>query len=241
MLSYLPEQNTASSNTMLLLESLSVDNLCELQQKDLMVQELLQKDDYEFLEEKGIVYQQVRQKDQWIKRIVIPEELRSEVLAACHDHPTAGHLGTNKTLDRVGTRFFWPGMSIDVRQWVKTCADCASRKQAPKPSGSLQPIPVGKPFEMVGVDIVGKLPTTKKGNQYIVVFTDHLTKWPEAFAIANQDSTTIAKVFVEEVVSRHGTPTKLLSDRGKPFLSDLAKDIYSILQINKVLTTSYHL
>jgi hypothetical protein len=126
MLSRLPEQNTASSNTVLLLESLSVDNLRELQQKDPMVQELLQKDDYEFLEEKGIVYQQVRQKDQWIKRIVIPEELRSEVLAACHDHPTAGHLGTNKTLDRVGTRFFWPGMSIDVRQWVKTCADCAS-------------------------------------------------------------------------------------------------------------------
>jgi hypothetical protein len=47
----------------------------------------------------------------------------------------------------------------------------------------LQPIPVGKPFSKIGIDIVGPLPLTDNGNKYIVVATDYMTKWPEARAI----------------------------------------------------------
>ena len=51
-----------------------------------------------------------------------------------------------------------------------------------------------------------KMPKTKGGNGYIVVFMDYLTKWPEAFAIPDQTSLTIARLFVEKIVSRHGVP-----------------------------------
>lgn len=61
----------------------------------------------------------------------------------------------------------------------------------------------------------------KRGNRYAVVSMDYLTKWPEVFVTADQTAPTIARLFVEEIVSCHGIPYQLLSDRGPLFLSKL--------------------
>ena len=58
---------------------------------------------------------------------------------------------------------------------------------------------------------------------------DYLTKWPEVFAVPDQSAATIAKLLVEEVVSRHGVPTEVLSDRGRAFLSSLMKEVEALL------------
>ena len=95
------------------------------------------------------------------------------------------------------------------------CASRSGSKKRCRPE--LQPIPVG-PFHCVGVDVL-QLPLTHDGNKYVVVFMDYLTKWAECFATPDQSALTIARLFVEQVVSRHGAPEKLLSDRGANFLS----------------------
>ena len=84
------------------------------------------------------------------------------------------------------------------------------------------------------------MPKTKQGNAYIVVFMDYLTKWPEAFATSDQTSLTIAKLLVERIISRHGVPHQLLSDRGPAFLSKLFLGMCSVMGIKKVNTTAYH-
>lgn len=53
----------------------------------------------------------------------------------------------------------------------------------------------------------------------VVVFVDYLTKWPEVFAVPDQTANTLAKLLVKEIVSRHGVPAEVLSDRGCAFLS----------------------
>lgn len=88
----------------------------------------------------------------------------------------------------------------------------------------LTPIPVAGAFNRVGVDVL-QLPRTKRGNRYAVVFVDYFTKWPEVFPTTDQTSATIAKLLVEEIISRHGVPSQILSDRGKAFLSGLMKDV----------------
>ena len=70
-----------------------------------------------------------------------------------------------------------------------------------------------------------QLPKTKRGNWYAVVFEDYLTKWPEVFAVPNQTSATIARLLVEEVISRHRVPSEVLSDQHKSFLSGLMKEV----------------
>ena len=72
------------------------------------------------------------------------------------------------------------------------------------------------------------------------MFVDYLTKWPEVFATADQTALTIANLFVQEIVCRHGVPAQLLSDRGKAFLSQLMEGVCKVLGVRKVNTTAYH-
>ena len=85
-----------------------------------------------------------------------------------------------------------------------------------------------------------KLPQSRSGKTYVVVFQDYLTKWPEAYAVTRQDTLTIARLLVEKVVPNHGVPKKLLSDRGGCFLSQLMFEIYRLLGVEKLNTTAYH-
>jgi len=83
-----------------------------------------------------------------------------------------------------------------------------------------KPISVGGPFERLGIDVL-QLPRLSHGNRYAIVFMDYLTKWPKVFPAADQSAPTITKLLVEEVISQHGVPCELLSDRGAAFMSKL--------------------
>ena len=139
-------------------------------------------------------------------------------------------------------------MCSDVRKHCRSCLTGATRELAVlhthlfTPSYThppLQPIPVGGPFHCVGVDIL-KLPLTYVGNQYVLVFLDYLKKWVEAFPIKDQKAETVARVFVEEVICRHGSPEYLLSDRGSNFLSELIAEVCRLMQIKKINTSGHH-
>ena len=208
------------------------------QEKDLEIEEEVKKKNYVNID--GIVYYVSKLHNGTIlKRIVVPDALKNEVLVWCHDHITSGHLGITKTLERIKQRFYWKNYKKEVENYIEKCEICSKRRNLEK-IGTLTNIKVGEPWEMIAVDIVGPLPITDSGNKYILVFSDYLTKYPEAFAIKDYTTETIAKILVEEVVLRYGFPSKLLSDRGTSFLSKLAKCVYKLLDIKKLNTTSYH-
>ncbi len=102
------------------------------------------------------------------------------------------------------------------------CALRKSTRHTFKPP--LQSIPVGGPFHRVGVDVL-QLPLTVHGNKYVIVFMDYFTKWVEAFPMSDQKTITIATLFVEHIICRHGIPEQLISDRGTNFLSELISGI----------------
>lgn len=96
-------------------------------------------------------------------RIVVPKEGRLGVLRECHDNPKATHLGIQKTVDRVMERYYWPGLTGDVKKYVRECKTCKMSKTVNvRPSGL-----AGKyrkahnPWQMVSMDILGPFPGTK--------------------------------------------------------------------------------
>lgn len=176
------------------------------------------------------------------RQLVIPRSLIDEVLYACHDDLTAGHLSFQKTYDKVQARFYWKGMYSDVESWCRSCVDCATKK-SPKnrPKAPLNPIPIVEaPFHRVAVDVLGPFPPTYNSNKYIIVFSDYLTRWPEVVAVNNAGAKTATKAFVKEIVCRHGAPRELLSDNGKNFRSNLMKEICKLTNTKKTFTTAYH-
>lgn len=132
-------------------------------------------------------------------------------------------------------------MYADTKNWVASCKSCAERKQ-PKgsPAGELQPTSVSRPWQRLGIDFVGPLPTTKRGNCYILVFVDYLTKYGMAFATSNHEALTVAKLLVNEVILRFGSPEELLSDRGAEFMSVLIREVCNVFAAKKIFTTAYH-
>lgn len=175
-------------------------------------------------------------------RAVIPESLRSELLRQFHDGVCGAHLGESKTYERIADTLFWPSMYKDITDYVQSCAKCSARKTIFHHRNTpLQSIPYpSHPFEALGIDVLGPLPTTKRGNKYIVVITDYHTRWPIAFAMKNQKASTIATLLVEQVFCQHGFPATLLSDRGSNFLSELVGAVLRVFHVKKLNTSSYH-
>ena len=175
------------------------------------------------------------------KQIVVPRSLRQEILEELHAGSTGGHLGEEKTLERLKQRFYWPGHFHDVQDWCKTCGVCATRKMAvPKPRAPLTNISVGSPMQFVAVDIVGPFPENSEGKKYILVVVDQFTKWSEAYTIHNQEAVTVAEVLTREWFFRYSPPQTLHSDQGRQFESRLIYEICHILGIKKTRTSPYH-
>ena len=90
-------------------------------------------------------------------------------------HSAAGHQGTDKTIARLSDFTYWVGMAKDAGHYCTHCVTCQMAKAPTRPPASLQPMVTSKPWEMVGIDIL-KVCMSSKGNQYLLVAQDHLSK-----------------------------------------------------------------
>lgn len=90
------------------------------------------------------------------------------------------------------------------------------------------------------MDILGPFPRTSRGNKYLLVIGDYFTKWLDAIPVKDQEAITIAKAFVDRIVSIFGTPLQLHIDQGSNFESTVFKQICNLLGVQKTRTTPLH-
>ena len=172
-------------------------------------------------------------------KILLPTSMREDLFRSLHAGRYGAHLGIAKTYGQLRTHYWWRGMREFVAKRCQNCFVCRRRHAGQATTVPMTPIPVGGPFEKMGVDVL-QLPKTHSGKKYAVVFVEYLTKWPEVFTTANQEALTIAKLIAERIVPVHGVPKELLSDRGSNFLSKVMYELYRLLGIHKVNTMAYH-
>ena len=173
------------------------------------------------------------------RRLVVPEQLRDQVLAENHDELFAGHFSIKKMLRKLKQYFYWPGMNAAVYKKCESCLTCATvqgqeRKQRP----ALHNIEVGEPFSCIGMDFK-EMDKSFDDNRYALVFQDYLTKWPEVYPVADRTSSTVAKCLAD-LIYRHGVPSTIIHDRASEFLSDVLQDTAFILGIKQLPTTPGH-
>ena len=174
------------------------------------------------------------------KRAVVPKQLRRQILQEVHSSPFGSHFSGQRLYNSLVVRWWWGGMFNDAVRVARACPECAvalgtGRKTKPP----LQPIPVARPFQILGIDVMD-LPMTERGNKHVVVIQDLFTKWPFVFAVPDQKTTRIARLLAEEVIPWFGVPESLLSDRGTNLLSNLMVDLCKMLGVTKLNTTAYH-
>ena len=117
----------------------------------------LNRGETKFTRKNDLTYRQFTKGNKATLQLVIPEGFREKVLRLAHETLMSGHLGIKKTLDRVVSEFFWPGVCGDVARFCKSCNICQRTIQ----KGRVTKVPLGKmplidtPFKRVAVDIVG--------------------------------------------------------------------------------------
>ena len=174
------------------------------------------------------------------RRAAVPSHLQERLLQEYHGGRMAGHFSGSRLYATLYYNWWWENMYVDAVTFCRNCAECAmatgvGREKRP----SLHPIPVKRPFQIWGIDIM-ELPRTAKGNKYVIVMQDFLTKWPLVFPAPDQKANRIARLLVDELLPMFGVPEALLSDRGTNLLANVVQDVCQLLGITKLNTTAYH-
>ncbi|GJP50204.1 hypothetical protein CLOM_g9349 [Closterium sp. NIES-68] len=154
--------------------------------------------------------------------------LRQLLLEEYHDVPYAGHFGSNKTLTGIAKHYYWPHMADDVQKFVTSCDTCQRMKSSKqKKAGLLQPLPVPEqPWQVVSLDFITELPPTSSGHDAILVVIDKFSKMGHfipTHTTARTEET--AQLFVRHIISQHGIPTTLISDRDPSSLASSGRNL----------------
>ncbi|CAI7797907.1 unnamed protein product [Closterium sp. NIES-53] len=170
--------------------------------------------------------------------------LRQIRLEEFHDIPYAGHFGSNKTLAGIAKYYYWPGMAADVQQFVTSCDTCQRIKSSKqkKKTGLLQPLPVPEqPWQFVSLDFITGLPSTSRGHDSILVVIDKFSKMGHFIptsATATAEAT--ARLFFDRIITIHGIPATLISDRDPKFTSKFWKELMGLLGTKLAMSSAYH-
>ncbi|KAJ9562339.1 hypothetical protein OSB04_007499 [Centaurea solstitialis] len=163
-----------------------------------------------------------------------------DILDNCHKGPTGGHFGGNLTARKVlESGFYWPTIFKDAHTLIRSCDACqragniTKKEEMPQ-----QSISVSEVFDVWGIDFMGPFPDSK-GNKYILVAVDYVSKWAEAKASPTNDAKVVVD-FVKSLVCRYGCPKAIISDRGTHFANYLLEKTLKRYGVHHRFSTAYH-
>jgi transposase InsO family protein len=172
---------------------------------------------------------------------VVPLGSVTEVLSELHSGAGGGHFGADKLRAKVETRYWWPDYRNDVVSFVSSCGVCARNKDPPRrPRAELTPVQTSRPNQIIGMDMVGPLPLTARGNRYLLVMVDWFTRWPEVVPVPSQHAKVILPKIFDHWISRHGVPERIHADRGGNFESEEFASFCRENNIRHSRSTAFH-
>lgn len=173
-------------------------------------------------------------------KLCVPEKSRDEILRKEHDE--AFHIGYEKLLDKIRTRYFWPKMATTIRRYVerrRTCKECKPTTISQHPVMG-NPRLARKPFQMLAIDFIQSLPRSKAGHTHLLVLLDVFSKWTVLVPVRKIATDLIIKIIEEQWFRRFSVPEILISDNATSFLSNAFKDFLSRYQVKHWANSRHH-
>jgi len=202
----------------------------------------MRKRDTLFLDKTGMLYIKFRRGRKILNQLVVPDSLVPDVLQLKHDE--AGHMSSSKTRKLIQREYYWLSVNEDTRRYCQTCSVCATCKDPPRETttdANLTSQPT-EPWQEVSMDLKGPFgpQSTSRGNRYLLVVLDLLTRAAEMIPIPNKTAKTVANAVVTEVFCRHGIPESILTDKGLEFDSSAMLVLATELGIDKKRISALH-
>ncbi|KYO39925.1 hypothetical protein Y1Q_0004434 [Alligator mississippiensis] len=155
-------------------------------------------------------------------QLIVPRKFRQQLLSSAHDLPCAGHVGRERTCQRLQVNFSWPRIAQNVTAYCKSCETCQrTGKSGDKQRAPLQPLPIiEQPSYKVGIDIVGpRRHRTRRGKKCILTLVDFATRYPVAVALTSTEAPVVANA-PTKIFFQLGFPSEILTDRGGNFMAE---------------------
>ena len=169
-------------------------------------------------------------------RLILPKKGLRIVLT--REHQT-GHGGETGLAGKVSRVWFAPGVYQEAKRVVRDCEVCSKQNAKRAPPGPKGGRPwVQLPFESLQIDFA-KMPPTR-GFKWMLVITDKLSGWVEAFPCRQATASQVGKCLLRDIVPRFGTPNWIYSDRGSHFTGEIIQYLAKMLGVNWRLHTPYH-
>lgn len=230
-LSRLPEEKGNSQE-----DILSLENFKKFQAEDPEISQIKKDIKKPFSMVQGLLV--VNKEDKTLP--VLPKKMVAEVINKYHDGLLGGHFGNEKTLQKIQQITWWSSMKEDIKTYIQSCDPCQRYKvrndNTTAPMKAILPKYTG---DIWAADIA-ELPTSTKGNTFILVMMEYLSKWAVTVALPSVTTSQISQVLLYEVVLKYGTPSRLITDNGSNLVSDAMMMVCRRLGISRSRTSVEH-
>ncbi|KAG9283640.1 hypothetical protein AMEX_G2427 [Astyanax mexicanus] len=158
-----------------------------------------------------------------MKRKVIKKKEDARVMfEEFHSSPIGGHSGVMKTRSAMCARFYWPGMTIDIENWVLECDKCQKVGK---------PLDVAQPLQCIKVNAFSNtILMTSSFEIHDAIVTDYFSKWVEAFPLRSKSAAEVGKHLCS-IIYRHGCPKRILSDQGREFVNEVTNFVFQLVSL----------
>ena len=154
------------------------------------------------------------------EQFVVPYNFRQRLMNDFHRRPEAGHFALDRMLALLRRTFWWPGMRLDIQNYIDGCAVC--RQVHADPHSNIRVFDQGtilyalQPRAAWHVDYIGPLPESAAGDKYLALFIDEYSCWVELFPVQSTSLQHFTPC-LERIIERHGYMRMIRSDNGSPF------------------------
>jgi deoxyuridine 5'-triphosphate nucleotidohydrolase len=184
------------------------------------------------IQEDGILAQEIDTALGHKIRILVPDSLKEDVFKISHQHRSAGHFGVSATTARIRRNFWYPGMNTDIRTRVATCLACLAKITKEKLTAGIHvPQRSGYPMQSIYCDLVGPLPVTPQGYQYILSVQDGYSRFISLYPLVSKEAKGVVDTLVDKFIKIFGCPGRLHSDNGTEFVNSLMTGMRKRLEI----------
>ncbi|XP_068204621.1 uncharacterized protein [Palaemon carinicauda] len=176
------------------------------------------------------------------RQLLVLKRYREKLLSLAHESSLSGHFGVRKCFQKLAELYFWPRMRRDVKRFVSSCQVCqlVGKPNQKIPKAPLIPISaVGEPFREVIIDVVGPLPLTRGGCEYLLTLVDRMSRYPEAIPLRSVKAEKVVEALIN-FFTKFGIPKVLQSDCGTNFTSRTFRRKMLELRVKHITSSPYH-
>ena len=138
------------------------------------------------------------------------------------------------------SRFYWPGCKAQLKMWCRECVPCAKAKGSPCHRARLKPMTTGSFNERAAIDLCGPFPEANDGSLYMMVITEHFSKYVILVPMKTKTAQEAANAIVNRYITVYGAPLSLHSDQAAEYNYALFSVMCRLLHIDKTRSSPHH-